>query len=70
MRRRRAGLGRLGAALLGLLLAVAAGRAAEPLRLGDFTPPTDATAPPPGWVPLAEVKRPTDREELTQLFRR
>jgi DUF3047 family protein len=45
-------LPRLGAALLGLLLAAAAGQAAEPLRLGDFAPPTDATAPPPGWEPL------------------
>jgi len=52
MRTPRAGLGRVGAALLGLLLAAAAGRAAEPLRLGDFAPPTDATAPPPGWEPL------------------
>lgn len=46
------GLACLGAALLGLLLAAAAGRAAEPLRLGDFTPPTDAAAPPAGWEPL------------------
>lgn len=48
----RAGRARLGAALLGLLLGIAAGQAAEPLRLGDFAPPTDATAPPPGWEPL------------------
>lgn len=52
MRPPRVGLARLGAALLGLLLAAAAGRAGEPLRLGDFTPPTDAAAPPTGWEPL------------------
>jgi hypothetical protein len=52
MRRLRAGPARLGAALLGLLLAAAAGRAAEPLRLGDFAPPTDAAASPAGWEPL------------------
>lgn len=51
MRAPRAGGARLGAALLGLLLA-AAGFAAEPLRLGDFAPPTDPTAPPVGWEPL------------------
>jgi hypothetical protein len=52
MRALRAGTARLGAALLGLLLAAAAGRAAEPLRLGDFAPPADAAAPPAGWEPL------------------
>jgi hypothetical protein len=52
MRRPRASLARLGAALLGLLLAAAVGRAAEPLRLGDFAPPEDATAPPAGWEAL------------------
>ena len=48
----RAGLACLGGALLALLLAAGAGRAAEPLRLGDFAPPTDPTAPPAGWEPL------------------
>ncbi|MEX2223094.1 MAG: DUF3047 domain-containing protein [Candidatus Rokuibacteriota bacterium] len=48
----RAGLGRLAGALLGLLLAAAAALGAEPLLLGGFTPPTDPTAPPPGWEPL------------------
>jgi hypothetical protein len=48
----RAGLAGLGGALLALLLTAGAGRAAEPLRLGDFAPPTDPTAPPAGWEPL------------------
>jgi len=51
MRARSAALAFRSAVLLGLLLA-AAGHAAEPLRLGDFAPPTDATAPPTGWEPL------------------
>ncbi|MGH7368039.1 MAG: DUF3047 domain-containing protein [Candidatus Rokuibacteriota bacterium] len=48
----RARLARLTAALLGLLLGAAGALAAEPLLLGGFTPPTDPTAPPPGWEPL------------------
>ena len=46
------GFARLHAVLLGLLLVAAPGRAAEPLRLGDFAPPTDPTGPPAGWEPL------------------
>ncbi len=29
-----------------------------------------APAPPAGWQPVAEVRRPTERDELTQVFRR
>jgi hypothetical protein len=29
-----------------------------------------APPPPPGWLPVAEVLRPTDREEVTQVLRR
>ena len=36
-----AGLARLAAVLLALGAVVAAARAAEPVRLGDFTPPAD-----------------------------
>lgn len=35
------------------------------LRVSRLRP---AAGPPPGWAPVAEVKRPTDREELTQVF--
>jgi hypothetical protein len=52
MTARRANLARLRVALLGLLLAAAPARAAEPLRLGDFAPPPDPTGPPAGWEPL------------------
>ena len=52
MRTRRPGLGRLSAALLGLLIVAGPGRAAEPLRLGEFAPPAEATGPPAGWEPL------------------
>ncbi|MGH8798219.1 MAG: DUF3047 domain-containing protein, partial [Caldimonas sp.] len=43
---------RLAAALLGLGALVAGAWATEPLRLGDFTPPADPAAPPPGWEAL------------------
>ena len=49
---RGAGLACLAAVLLGLGALVAGARAAEPLRLGDFTPPADPAAPPPGWEAL------------------
>jgi len=49
---RGAGLGRLAAVLLGLGALVAGAGAAEPLRLGDFTPSADPAAPPPGWEAL------------------
>jgi len=29
-----------------------------------------APLPPPGWNPVAEVRRPTERDEVTQVFRR
>ena len=29
-----------------------------------------APPPPPGWEPMAEVRRPTERDEVTQVFRR
>jgi DUF3047 family protein len=45
-------LARLAAVLLGLGAAVTAARAAAPLRLGDFTPPAEPGAPPPGWEAL------------------
>jgi len=47
-----AGLARLAAVLLALGAVVAAARAAEPVRLGDFPPPADPGAPPPGWEAL------------------
>ena len=40
------------ALVLVVMLDAASGGAAEPLRLGDFAPPTEVTAPPPGWEPL------------------
>ncbi|HEY7867858.1 MAG TPA: DUF3047 domain-containing protein [Methylomirabilota bacterium] len=40
------------ALLLAGLLWAGSALAAEPLRLGDFAPPADATAPPPGWEAL------------------
>jgi hypothetical protein len=49
---RGAGLARLAAVLLGLGAVVVAARAAEPVRLGDFTPPADPGAPPRGWEAL------------------
>lgn len=49
---RGAGLGRLAAILLGLGALAAGAEAIEPLRLGDFTPPADPAAPPPGWEAL------------------
>ena len=49
---RGAGLARLAVVLLGLGAIGAGARAAEPLRLGDFTPPADPAAPPPGWEAL------------------
>jgi len=49
---RGAGLARLAVVLLGLGAIGAVARAAEPLRLGDFTPPADPAAPPPGWEAL------------------
>jgi hypothetical protein len=49
---RGAGLARLAVVLLGLGAIGAAARAAEPLRLGDFTPPADPAAPPAGWEAL------------------
>jgi Protein of unknown function (DUF3047) len=49
---RGAGLARLATVLLGLGALGAAARAAEPLRLGDFAPPADPAAPPPGWEAL------------------
>jgi Protein of unknown function (DUF3047) len=49
---RGVGLARLAAVLLGLGALVAGAGAAEPLRLGDFTPPADPAAPPPGWEAL------------------
>jgi hypothetical protein len=61
MRAPRAGLAGPTAALLGLLLLAVTVHATEPLRLGDFTPPTDPTGPPAGWEPLtfARVARHT-----------
>lgn len=47
-----AGLARLAVVLLGLGAIGAGARAAEPLRLGDFTPPADPAAPPSGWEAL------------------
>jgi hypothetical protein len=49
---RGAGLARLAEVLLGLGALVAGAGAAEPLRLGAFTPPADPAAPPPGWEAL------------------
>ncbi len=49
---RGAGPARLAVVLLGLGAIGAGARAAEPLRLGDFTPPADPAAPPPGWEAL------------------
>jgi hypothetical protein len=49
---RGGGLARLAVVLLGLGAIGAGARAAEPLRLGDFTPPADPAAPPPGWEAL------------------
>ena len=46
------GPARLAAVLLALGAVAAAARAAEPVRLGDFTPPADPGAPPPGWEAL------------------
>jgi hypothetical protein len=58
MRLSRAALARPTAALLGLLLLAAAVHAVEPLRLGDFAPPTDPTGPPAGWEPLTFARVP------------
>jgi hypothetical protein len=45
--------------------AAAQGPCAVMLRVSRQRPPA---APPPGWQAAADVKRPTDREELTQVF--
>jgi Protein of unknown function (DUF3047) len=47
----RPAAGLLAGGLLTLLLA-AATPGVEPIRLGGFTPPADAAAPPPGWEAL------------------
>lgn len=45
--------------------AAAQGPCGVMLRVSRSRP---AAGPPPGWTQVAEVKRPTDREELTQVF--